>query len=204
MSDIRENRYREMIQINDEIISLDVLEERFVCDLIACKGICCVEGDAGAPLEEEEIKILEDILPVIWDDLPEKSQKVIEKQGVYYMDDGEPVTSIVKNKECVFAYKEPSGIWKCAVEKAYREGKTDFYKPISCHLYPIRLQKLRELTAINVHRWDICDCARTHGSELNVPVYKFLKESLTRRFGEKWYAELEKAAEVLKEQGVIK
>lgn len=188
-----------MLQIDNTIISLDLLEERFVCDLYACKGICCVEGDAGAPLESDEIDKLKEVLPIVWDDLPKSSQKVIEKQDVYYIDDdNEPVTSIVKGKECVFAYKEKNGIWKCAIEKAYREGKTDFYKPISCHLYPVRLQKFQELTAVNVHKWSVCDCARTNGQKLNVPVYKFLKDSLIRQFGTEWYEQLEVAAEELK------
>lgn len=185
-----------MLQIDNTLISLDLLEERFVCDLFACKGICCVEGDAGAPLEKDEIEKLKEVLPQVWDDLPKSSQKVIEKQGVYYIDDdGEPVTSIVGRKECVFAYKEKSGIWKCAVEKAYREGRIDFYKPISCHLYPVRLQKFKELTAVNVHRWNVCDCARSNGQNLNVPVYKFLKEPLIRQFGNEWYKQLEIAAD---------
>ncbi len=189
-----------IIQIDNTLISLDLIEDRFVCDLLSCKGICCVEGDAGAPLETEEIEKLEEILPHIWDDLPKKSQAVIKKQGVYYIDtdDGEPVTSLVDNKECVFAYQEKeSGIWKCAIEKAYRENRIDFYKPISCHLYPVRLQKFHDMTAVNVHRWDVCDCARTLGSKLNVPVYTFLKEPLIRRFGAEWYEQLELAAEEL-------
>ncbi len=181
-----------MLQIDNTIISLNLLEECFVCDLSWCKGICCVEGDAGAPLEKAEIETLEKILPEVWDDLPKASQKVIKKQGVYYIDDdGEPVTSIVGNQECVFAYQEKTGIWKCAIEKAYREGRIDFYKPISCHLYPVRLQKYKELTAVNVHRWSVCECARVRGKSLNVPVYQFLKEPLIRRFGKEWYEQLE-------------
>ena len=188
-----------MLQIDDTIISLDLFEERFVCDLAACKGICCVEGDSGAPLETEEIEKLNEILPVIWDDLSEKSKKLIKKQGVSYIDeDGEPVTSIVNGKECVFTYFSEQGVCKCAIEKAFREGKTDFYKPISCHLYPVRLQKYNEFTAVNVHRWSVCECARTHGSALNVPVYKFLKEPLVRRFGTEWFEQLEAATEELK------
>lgn len=188
-----------MLQIENTIISLDLLEEYFVCDLFACKGICCVEGDAGAPLEQDEILKLKEVLPYVWDDLPKASQKVIKKQGVYYIDDdGEPVTSIVGQKECVFAYKENTGIWKCAVEKAYLEGRIDFYKPISCHLYPVRLQKFKELTAVNIHRWDVCRCARTNGLRSSVRVYQFLKEPLIRHFGSKWFEQLEAAAEELK------
>ena len=142
-----------MLQIDDTIISLDLLDQRFVCDLDTCKGICCVEGDDGAPLEEEEVKIIEDLLPIIWDDLTEVSKALIKKQGVSYIDsDGEPVTSIVNGEECVFTYTDDQGQCKCAIEKAYREGKTDFYKPISCHLYPVRLQKYEEYTAVNYHQ----------------------------------------------------
>ncbi len=188
-----------MLQIDDTIISFDVLEEQFVCDLHTCKGICCVEGDDGAPLEEHEVKIIEDLLPLIWDDLSEKSREVISKQGVSYIDDdGEPVTSIVNGAECVFTYFDEKGTCKCAIEKAYREGKTDFYKPISCHLYPVRLQKFNEFTAVNYHRWSVCGCARTLGNQLSVPVYRFLKEPLVRRFGNEWYEQLDIAAQEIK------
>lgn len=181
-----------MLQIDDTIISLELLEERFVCDLNSCKGICCIEGDDGAPLEEAEVKIIQDLLPVIWDDLSEASKSVINKQGVSYIDqDGEPVTSIVNGAECVFTYTDESGVCKCAIEKAFREGKTNFYKPISCHLYPIRLQKYDEFTAVNYHRWSVCGCARKLGSKLGVPVYQFLKEPLIRRFGLEWFEQLE-------------
>ncbi|MBP1676150.1 MAG: hypothetical protein H6Q20_709 [Bacteroidetes bacterium] len=188
-----------MLQIDDTIISFDVLEEQFVCDLHTCKGICCVEGDDGAPLEEHEVKIIEDLLPLIWDDLSEKSREVISKQGVSYIDDdGEPVTSIVNGAECVFTYFDEKGTCKCAIEKAYREGKTDFYKPISCHLYPVRLQRFNEFTAVNYHRWSVCSCARTLGNQLSVPVYRFLKEPLVRRFGNEWYEQLDIAAQEIK------
>jgi hypothetical protein len=188
-----------MLQIDDTIISFDVLEEQFVCDLHTCKGICCVEGDDGAPLEEHEVKIIEDLLPLIWGDLSEKSREVISKQGVSYIDDdGEPVTSIVNGAECVFTYFDEKGTCKCAIEKAYREGKTDFYKPISCHLYPVRLQRFNEFTAVNYHRWSVCSCACTLGNQLSVPVYRFLKEPLVRRFGNEWYEQLDIAAQEIK------
>ena len=181
-----------MLQIDDTIISLELLEEHFVCDLSSCKGICCIEGDDGAPLEEAEVKIIEDLLPVIWEDLSEASKSVINKQGVSYIDqDGEPVTSIVNGAECVFTYTDESGVCKCAIEKAFREGKTNFYKPISCHLYPVRLQKYDEFTAVNYHRWSVCSCARKLGGKLGVPVYQFLKEPLIRRFGPEWFEQLE-------------
>ncbi len=188
-----------MLQINDTVISLDLLDQKFVCDLASCKGICCIEGDDGAPLEHSEVKIIEDILPLIWDDLTQKSKDLIQTQGVSYIDkDGEPVTSIVNGAECVFTYTDESGICKCAIEKAYREGKTDFYKPISCHLYPVRIQKYNEYVAVNYHKWSVCNCARKLGKQLKVPVYQFLKEPLIRRFGNDWYEQLEIADKELK------
>ena len=188
-----------MLQIDETIISLDLLDEKFVCDLNSCKGICCIEGDDGAPLEEDEVKIIEELLPIIWDDLTEKSKEVIRKQGVSYVDDDdEPVTSIVNGAECVFTYIDESEICKCAIEKAFREGKTDFYKPISCHLYPVRLQKYEEFIAVNYHNWSVCNCARKLGVKLQVPVYQFLKEPLIRKFGKEWYEQLEIADNELK------
>jgi len=188
-----------MLQIDDTVISLELLDEHFVCDLGSCKGICCIEGDDGAPLEDAEVKIIEDLLPVIWDDLTETSKEVIRKQGVSYIDDdGEPVTSIVNGAECVFTYTDETGVCKCAIEKAYRAGKTDFYKPISCHLYPVRLQKYNEFTAVNYHRWNVCNCARTLGGKSGTPIYRFLREPLIRRFGAAWYEQLEIADAELK------
>ena len=192
-----------MLQIDDTLISFDVLEQKFLCDLQSCKGICCIEGDAGAPLEPEEVKILEDLLPVVWDDLSEKSREIIKRQGVSYIDeDGEPVTSIVDGAECVFTCTDTDGICKCAIEKAYRAGKIDFYKPISCHLYPIRLKEYPDFSAVNYHRWKICKAGEVLGRHEQVRVYEFLKEPLIRRFGEEWYNELCEAAEAyLQEYG---
>jgi hypothetical protein len=188
-----------MLQIDDTIISLELLDESFVCDLEICKGNCCIEGDDGAPLENSEVQILENLIPVIWDDLTDKSKEVIRKQGVSYIDDdGEPVTSIVNGAECVFTYTDESGKCKCAIEKAFRAGKTDFYKPISCHLYPVRLQRYSDYTAVNYHRWSVCNCARKLGGKLGMPVYKFLKEPLIRKFGVEWYEQLEIADAELK------
>lgn len=181
-----------MLQIENTIISPDLISERFVCDLASCKGACCIEGDNGAPLDENEIEIIEQLLPVVWDDLTEVSKVVIREKGFFYIDeDNEPVTSIVNGRECVFTYTDENGICKCTIEKAFREGKTDFYKPVSCHLYPVRLQHYTGFTAVNVHRWNVCDCARTLGSRLRIPVYVFLKEPLIRKFGNEWYEQLE-------------
>ena len=178
-----------MIQIDDTIISMDLFDKQFCCDLSVCKGECCIEGDSGAPLEESEVAILEKILPVIWDDLSSVSQEVIKKQGVSYIDiEGDCVTSIVNGGECVFSYVDEQGVCKCAIEKAFREGRIDFYKPISCHLYPVRLENLRNGTvAINIHRWKVCQAAFELGKKVGLPVYQFLKEPLIRRFGAEWY-----------------
>jgi hypothetical protein len=193
-----------MIQIDDTIISLDIFKEKFLCNLDACKGECCIEGDAGAPLEESEVEQLEKVLPVIWKDLSPEAQAVIEKQGVCYKDeDGDLVTSIVNGKDCVFTCYDEKGCCYCAIEKAYREGKVDFYKPVSCHLYPIRVQNYSEFKAVNYHRWSVCKAAVLLGEKEDMPVYRFLKEPLIRKFGEDWYQEVEIAAEELKERGII-
>jgi len=187
-----------MIQIQDTIVSLDILEECFVCDLSVCKGICCVEGDAGAPIEESEIEYLEKVLPVIWEDLSPKAKKVIEKQGLVYRDiDGEYVTSIVEGRDCVFTCYDENGYCKCAIEKASREGKTDFYKPISCHLYPIRVTPYNGFRSVNYHQWRVCRAAVVLGKKQGVKVYQFLKEPLIRKFGEEWYSQLTIAAKEL-------
>jgi len=187
-----------MIQIQDTIISLDILEEYFVCDLPVCKGICCVIGDAGAPVEENEIAELEKALPAIWDDLSPEAKEVIEKQGVVYRDiEGEFVTSLVNGDDCVFTYYDENGYCKCAIEKAFSEGKIDFYKPISCHLYPVRVARYNGFRALNYHRWRYCREATALGKEQGVKVYQFLKEPLIRKFGEEWYEQLLIAAKEL-------
>jgi hypothetical protein len=184
-----------MLQIEDTIISLDVLEEYFLCDLSACKGICCLEGDSGAPVEKEEIAQLEAILPEIWDELSPEAKAVIDKQGVVYLDeDGEYVTSIVNGKDCVFTCYDENGDCKCAIEKACQAGKIDFYKPISCHLYPIRVAKYNSFRAVNFHSWSVCQAAKIAGKKENVKIYQFLKEPLIRKFGKEWYEQLEIAA----------
>lgn len=180
-----------MFQIGDAIVGRDVVEKEFICDLSACKGSCCIEGEAGAPLEDEEVAILEKILPVVWDDLSPEAQEEINKNGVAYKDyDGEMVTSIINGEDCVFTYYDEHKICKCAIEKAYREGKIDFYKPISCHLYPIRVKQYKEFAAVNYHQWSICKQALKLGKAEGVKVYQFLKEPLIRRFGQEWYDEL--------------
>ena len=185
-----------MFQIGDAIVARDVIEEEFICDLSACRGDCCVEGESGAPLEEDEAKKLEEILDIVWDDLSPLAQEEVRKNGVAYRDhDGDLVTSIVNGEDCVFTYYDDDKICKCAIEKAYREGKTDFYKPISCHLYPIRLQTYRDFVAVNYHRWPICCDAIKLGRKERVKIYQFLKEPLIRKFGKEWYSELSIVAE---------
>lgn len=193
-----------MLQIGDTIISMDVIESQFICDLCKCKGQCCVDGDAGAPLEEEENDKINEILPIIWDELSSKAQELITKQGISYRDyDGELVTSIIKGKECVFTYFDENGVCKCVLDTAYRDGRISFPKPISCHLYPIRLQKYKDFTAVNYHNWSVCNPAVKLGKKEGVALYKFLKEPLIRKFGEEWYMEVCEAAKMI-EEGTIK
>ncbi len=180
-----------MLQIQNTLVSLDFIEHFFLCDLNECRGECCIEGDAGAPITEEELKTLKRLLPIVWDDLTPASKQIIKEQGVAYIDeDGDLVTSIVNGKDCVFTTYEKNGMCLCAIEKAFREGKSDFYKPISCHLYPARLSEYSDFTAINYHRWKICRCAELLGKKKNIRIYQFLKEPLIRRFGKEWYDEL--------------
>lgn len=185
-----------MILIDDTVISEDIADEYFVCDLTKCKGACCVEGDLGAPLEEEELAIIDRIQDEIRPFLSADGIAEIEKQGTFIREeDGDFSTPIIKGRECVYAIYDAKGYLKCGIEQAYFAGKTDFRKPISCHLYPIRVAKLAEYQAINYERWTICSDACSHGKELGVPVYKFLKDPLIRKFGTKWYAELAREIE---------
>ena len=187
-----------MIQIKDTLISEDIFETCFVCDLGKCKGMCCVEGDAGAPLTHEEYEAIKDVLPKIWDDLALKARELIEKQGIAYIDDdGELVTSIIKGRECVFTYFDADGVCRCAIDNAFREGRISVQKPISCHLYPIRLHKYDEFTALNYDRWSVCRPALRLGKKTGIKLYQFLKEPLICKFGEEWYQEVCQIAELL-------
>lgn len=180
-----------ILDIDDVLVSSDIITEHFCCDLDACKGICCVEGDAGAPVTLEEIVGIEDSLDSVWNDMTAQAQAVVDKQGVAYNDcDGELVTSIVGGKNCVFTCYEHD-CCLCALERAQRAGKTDFVKPISCALYPIREKRFANGTvALNYHRWDVCQPAVKKGRELGLPIYRFLEGPLTRRFGKEWYDSL--------------
>lgn len=181
-----------MIALDDTLISEDVFETLFACDLKACKGACCVEGESGAPLTNEEVERLEEAFEVVKGQLRPEALAVIDKVGLFEVDqDGEYVTPIINGRECVYATFDADGTAKCAFEAAWREGKSDWPKPISCHLYPVRLKELQDFTALNVHRWPICDGARTCGAKANITVLDFCKTALIRRFGEAWYDEVQ-------------
>ncbi|MBR1935675.1 MAG: DUF3109 family protein [Muribaculaceae bacterium] len=182
-----------MFQIGDNtLVSLDLVERFFSCDLDACLGACCIDGDAGAPITEEEYKKIKEILPEIWDDLLPRAKEKIKEEGVgYYDPEAELVTQLLDGQNCVFSCYAPGGKCICAIEKAYREGRIDFFKPISCHLYPVRLKKVgKGVTAVNYDRWKICRPAEALGRKRGVRVYEFLREPLIRRFGQEWYDEL--------------
>lgn len=198
-----------IMQIGDVLVSPDIITEYFCCDLSKCKGVCCVEGDAGAPVTLDEVGAMEDNLDAVWSELSASAQSVIDKQGVAYTDnDGDLVTSIVGKKDCVFTcYHDIQDFNRgetipncclCAFERAYRAGRIKWCKPVSCALYPIREKKFSMgLVGINYNRWDVCHDAVALGRKLGIRVYQFLKEPLVRRFGEAWYKELEEAASLV-------
>ena len=180
-----------MFLIQNTLVSLDVLEKEFCCDLETCRGCCCIEGDAGAPVSDEELKQIEQLLPELLPQMTKEARAVVEQQGLSYLDpSGEQVLSIVNGKDCIFARTDHNGWCYCLIEKAFNAGKISFKKPISCHLYPIRLTRVGDYTGVEYHRWDICHCARQLGKKKHIPLYQFLREPLIRRFGEAWYAEL--------------
>mgnify|MGYP002624125296 CR=1 FL=1 len=185
------NNIPPIIDINGVLVSSEILTEHFCCDYEKCKGICCVEGDAGAPVKMDEVAGIEDALDAVWADLSASAQSVIDRQGVVYTDkDGDLVTSIVRGKDCVFTCYDGDNCL-CALEKAFRQGRTRFCKPISCSLYPIREKTFGNgVVGLNYNRWAVCADAVEKGKALGIPVYRFLKEPLLRRFGEEWYEEL--------------
>lgn len=193
-----------ILQVGNVLVSPDIFTEKFCCDLDACKGQCCVEGDAGAPVTMDEIAEIENVLDNVWDEMSASAQSVVDKQGVAYTDsEGDLVTSIVQGKDCVFTCYEKDTCL-CSLEKVFRQGKTKFVKPISCALYPIREKSFgNHLYGINYHRWNICKDAVKKGRELNFPLYKFLEGPLTRRFGAEWYKELLQIADQLRKDGYI-
>ena len=181
-----------MIEIKDTLVSLDLVERYFCCDLEACKGQCCIEGDAGAPLAPGENEKIRGILSQIWDDLLPAAQRRISEDGVSYTDiEGDEVTMLIDGGLCAFATIAPDGSWRCAIENACRQGRISFLKPVSCHLYPVRLARLSDgRTAVNFHRWRICRAAETLGRAKNIRAYQFLEGPLRRHFGDEWYDEL--------------
>jgi len=188
-----------MIQIDDKILSVDIFENYFCCDLASCLGACCVHGQSGAPLEHEEVMILEDILEKISPYIKPEGLESIKMNGVAVVDsDGDLVTSLIDGKECSFCIVE-NGINFCAIEKAWFDKKIDFRKPISCHLYPIRVKKFSTFTGLNYDKWEICKPARNLGTQKGLPVFRYLKEPLIRAFGEDFYAQVEEAAKLLEE-----
>ncbi len=190
-----------MIEIGRTIISLDVFEKHFLCDLMKCKGACCIEGDSGAPLTEQEAVIIEKDFSIFGSYLPNKHIKEIEKQGFSVIDDdGDLVTPLVNNRQCAYSFYDKNGILKCSIEKAFFDGKISFRKPVSCHLFPIRITEYKKFDAVNYQELDICKPGRNCGTSNQIPLYKFLKEPLIRKYGESWYEEVKIAANHLKSQ----
>ncbi|MBO7168945.1 MAG: DUF3109 family protein, partial [Rikenellaceae bacterium] len=181
------------------IVSVDILTTDFLCDVARCKGICCVEGNAGAPLEMDEMDVLEELYPIYEKYMTPEGREAIERDGFAVVDiDGDLTTPLVNDAECAYSYNE-GGVTLCAIEKAYLAGECSWRKPISCHLYPIRVAKFSNGTyGLNFHRWNVCASAFECGRKMGVPAYKMLKEAITRAFGEDFYAALEAAEEHIK------
>ncbi|MBO4955513.1 MAG: DUF3109 family protein [Muribaculaceae bacterium] len=183
-----------MLQIQDALVSLDLAEEFFCCDLDRCLGECCIEGDAGAPITEAEFEQLKKLVDIVEPYLLPSAKERIAEAGVGYVDEeGDLVTQIVDGRNCVFTTYAEGGKCLCAIEKAYREGKCAMRKPISCYLYPLRLTQYPTFTAVNYHKWKICKCARTLGKAKGIRLYEFMREPLIERFGQEWYDELAEA-----------
>ena len=181
-----------LVEIDNKIISTDLFSKKFVCDLNACKGACCIEGDGGAPLKLDEVEQIKANYEAIKPFMAMQGRNVVEKKGVSYIDaNGENATNLVNNKECVFVYFDDTNTAKCSIEKAFRNGAIPFNKPISCHLYPIRVKEFDNYQALNFEEWKICEPACECGSKLDIPVYRFLKEPIIRAFGENFYEELQ-------------
>ena len=187
-----------MFELGKTVISEEILENQFVCDLNACKGACCVDGNAGAPLEEEETQVLKDLFDDLIPFLRPEGVKAIRKQGSFVKgDDGDWETPLIDQNECAYVVFNDQGIAQCGIENAYKAGAISWQKPVSCHLYPVRIREYTMLTAVNYHKWEICDPACSLGASLKVPIYKFVKDALIRKFGVQWYEELEKTASTL-------
>lgn len=190
-----------MIDIDGKIVSKDILRKEFVCDLAKCKGACCVLGDAGAPLEKDEVEKLDEIYESIKPFMRPEGIEAVDANGTFTIDtDGDVVTTLVKGKECAFATFTEDGIAQCSIEKAHEAGVTDFLKPISCHLYPIRISNLSIGETVLYNRWHICEPACKCGAKLEVKVFRFLKNPLVRKYGEEWYQKLEEASKLLESE----
>ena len=190
-----------MIDVEGKILGRDLFEKQFVCDLSACKGQCCIDGDSGAPLTKEELPIIEDIYLKVKPYLREEGIEAIERQGKYVVDwDTEHVTPLVNERECAYAIFDENNTAKCGIEAAYENGDISFKKPISCHLYPIRITKYQKFDALNYSQWNICKAALICGQKLKVKVYQFLKEPLIRKYGEDWYAQVEEVDKLLSDR----
>jgi hypothetical protein len=190
-----------MLAIKNTLVSEDLLEKYFVCDLGACKGACCVKGDAGAPLLADEVDILNRILPDVLPYMDEEGRKAVGLKGVSEVDaDGDIGTTLVGDGRCAFATIDRWGMVSCTIERAHKEGKVDWKKPVSCHLYPVRVKDYVGFEAVNYDKWDICKAARVCGDKHQVPLFRFVKEALIRRFGQEWYDELEAVDRELRRQ----
>ena len=186
-----------MIAIGNTLVSEDLLEKKFVCDLNACKGACCVKGDFGAPLEKEELLVLDEIYDKVKPYLSERGIKAISKQGKYLEHEKDQwVTPMIDGGECAYAIFE-NGIARCGIEKAHEAGEINFRKPVSCHLYPVRITRKKNYDAVNYDKWSVCSPACKLGEELKVPVYRFLETPLVRKYGQEWFDQLSAAAEML-------
>ncbi|MBE7670122.1 DUF3109 family protein [Tenacibaculum piscium] len=185
-----------MFQLGKTLVSESIIDTDFVCNISACKGACCIDGDAGAPLEKEETTILEDIYPQIKPFLRKEGIKAIEEQGTWVTGDfGELETPLINGADCAYVIFDEKNTALCAIEEAYNQGIVTWKKPVSCHLYPVRIKEYSEFSAVNYDKWNICDDACSLGKELQVPVYKFVKQALIRKFGQNWYDELEEVAQ---------
>ena len=186
-----------MFQIQDTLVSLDLAEEFFCCDLSKCLGACCIEGDAGAPVTPDEVEKIKESLPAIEADMLPRAVEEVRRNGVAYTDEeGDLVTTLLDGRNCAFTCYGPGGVCLCALEKARREGRTSWLKPASCALYPLRLTEYPSFTAVNYHRWSICRDALANGRRLGIRLYQFLEQPLTERFGAEWYAELKANCEL--------
>ncbi|MEZ5007056.1 MAG: DUF3109 family protein [Chitinophagales bacterium] len=194
-----------MIVIDDILISDDVIEKQFVCDLKKCKGACCIEGDGGAPLEVDELKILEDEYEKFEPYMTEIGKQAIAEQGKYVFEKDDFYTGygtplIGNTGACAYVNYDEKGVALCSIEQAFNDGKITFRKPISCHLYPVRIKEYKKSTAVNYETWNICSDACTLGAKLKVPTYVFVKDALIRKFGEEFYEQLDGAAQFKNKQ----